>query len=147
MVKDCRACVVLVDECTRPDAHKLDAPGIMVIKISDLENRESLSSTIASAATADSIAAILYTSGSSGTPKGNMLNHRGLFNWIEHAHLYGLRSEVVLQQTSSTFDLSLIQISTAICHGGTLLLVPRRLRGDASAIGDIIAEYDVTFTL
>lgn len=146
MVKDCRSGVVLVDESTRHDVHKLEAPGITVVDVSVLGRQES-ASPIVSSATADSIAAILYTSGSTGIPKGIMLSHRGLCNWAEHVpRLYGLGSEVVLQQTSSTFDLSLIQILTALCHGGKPILVPRQLRGDASSIGDIMAEHNVTFT-
>lgn len=146
MVKDCRTGVVLVDESTRHDAHRLEAPGITVIDVSVLGRRNS-ASPIANSASSDSIAAILYTSGSSGIPKGIKLSHRGLCNWAEHIpHLYGLGSEVVLQQTSSAFDLSLIQILTALCHGGSLVLVPRKLRGDASSIGDIMAEHNVSFT-
>ncbi|RYP08472.1 hypothetical protein DL764_001898 [Monosporascus ibericus] len=92
-------------------------------------------------------AAILYTSGSSGAPKGILVKHEGLRNWTESAaQVYSIGKEIVLQQTTPAFDLSLVQIFTALCHGGSLCLVPRRQRGDAKTISRIVASQRVTFT-
>ncbi|KAI9641360.1 hypothetical protein NHQ30_010162 [Ciborinia camelliae] len=92
-------------------------------------------------------AVMLYTSGSSGTPKWIVLKHEGLQNWAEPlAQIYSFGTEVVLQQTSPAFDLSLMQILTALCLGGSLFIIPRQQRGDAKAIAEAIASNGVTFT-
>lgn len=52
----------------------------------------------------------------------------------------------VLQQTSIGFDIAYLQVLVALCHGGTLCLVPRDKRVDPSAITTIIADEGVNFT-
>ena len=144
MVNDCQPSVVLVDESSEQHVGKLDRSEIHVINISGLKRQDGSTPVLA---TRDGSAAILYTSGSSGIPKGIELKHEGLRNWAEPlSQLYGLGSEVVLQQTSSTFDLSLVQIFTALCHGGSLCLISLQHRGDAQAISNIMASQGVTFT-
>ena len=144
MVHDCQPNFILVDKNTRQHVSKLKRPAIQVIDISNVE-RQVVSTAIS--ARADGPAAILYTSGSSGAPKGIILKHEGLRNWTEHiARSVGLVKESVLQQTSPIFDLSLIQIFTALCYGGSLCVVARQQRGDAESISQIIADERITFT-
>lgn len=89
----------------------------------------------------------LYTSGSTGTPKGIVLTHSNLKTEIEFSqNIYGFESEVVLQQSSLNFDISLTQIFTAIAYGGTLYVVPRSLRGDSASLTKLIALQNITFT-
>ncbi|KAF4629401.1 hypothetical protein G7Y89_g8750 [Cudoniella acicularis] len=151
IIQDCQPPVVLVDENREQDVSKLQRPEMRVIDVSrvgqELE-REAIAIPIYGAVTGDALAAILYTSGSSGVPKGILLKHQGLCNWTEPiARLYNLgAAEVVLQQTSPTFDLSLVQIFSALCFGGSLVLIPRQQRGDAQAICKIITSEGITFT-
>lgn len=153
ITRDCRPEIVLVDNNTEQHVEKLESGHVKAINVAGLmpdrvngKRNQNLSSI---AATGDGVATILYTSGSTGTPKGIVLKHEGLCNWLEFtAEVYDLKQgETVLQQSAPGFDMSMIQIFTALCLGGTLCLVPRALRGDAAALVDMIITKGVTYSM
>ncbi|WP_404370386.1 non-ribosomal peptide synthase/polyketide synthase [Corallococcus coralloides] len=75
---------------------------------------------------ARNLAYVLYTSGSTGMPKGTAIEHRGVCNLVAHeATAYGIGpGSRVLQFASLSFDLSVEEIFTTLCSGGTLVLAP-----------------------
>ncbi|EYF03728.1 non-ribosomal peptide synthetase [Chondromyces apiculatus] len=81
---------------------------------------------LAPAAGPDDLAYIIFTSGSSGAPKGAMITHRGLVCLVE-AQLDAFRigpESRVLQCASFSFDASASEIFTALSAGATLWLGP-----------------------
>ncbi|WP_366934966.1 non-ribosomal peptide synthase/polyketide synthase [Pyxidicoccus fallax] len=72
------------------------------------------------------LAYLLYTSGSTGTPKGTAIEHRSVANLVTHeAVAYGIGpGSRVLQFANLSFDLSVEEIFTTLCSGGTLVLAP-----------------------
>ncbi|KAL8787508.1 MAG: hypothetical protein Q9213_002166 [Squamulea squamosa] len=106
----------------------------------------SLASTPIVAKAIDPIA-ILYTSCTTGIPKGVVLSHSGLRNQVEGVtKTYHIGAETILQQTALSFDLSLDQVMTGLCNGGTLVIAPRSIRGDSAALTDLIAKEEITYT-
>ncbi|KAI6472412.1 putative Hybrid PKS-NRPS biosynthetic cluster [Pyricularia oryzae] len=98
---------------------------------------------------ADHVAALMYTSGSTGVPKAIAIKHESMRNSIEaFTKVVGYREghEVSLHQSSYSFDMSLSQIFLDLANGGTVHVVPRELRGDPEAIASIIAREGITFT-
>ncbi|KAJ5116056.1 Nonribosomal peptide synthetase [Penicillium angulare] len=96
----------------------------------------------------DKPAFVLYTSGSTGTPKGVLLDHR---NWVNQfaavTQHYGLSQEVVLQQSSPGFDMAIEQIFIALCNGGTVVVAPSSIRGDALGLAQLIMKERITYTM
>lgn len=144
MLKHSNSSLLLVDGYTQRHIHQLRRPDITSIDVSVLNPGHHIPEITASS---DDKAMILYTSGSSGLPKGVILTHGNLKTQIEPTQrIYGLESEVILQQCASSFDVAYEQIFTALCFGGSIYLLPRNLRGDAAAITDLIVQEGITLT-
>lgn len=95
----------------------------------------------------ESDAVVLYTSGSTGVPKGIILRHSAFKNTVFGlTRQYNIGREKVLQQSAYTFDFSLDQILCGLVNGGSVYIVPKASRGDPVEIAKIILNEDITYT-
>ncbi|KAL4759444.1 uncharacterized protein BDW70DRAFT_161729 [Aspergillus foveolatus] len=91
---------------------------------------------------------LFYTSGSTGTPKGILLSQQNFVNHLAaKTDKLDLGREVVLQQSSLGFDMSVVQTFCALGNGGTLVIAPKEARGDPIALSTIMAKERVTLTI
>ena len=81
-----------------------------------------------------SLAYIIYTSGSTGKPKGVAMPHRTLVNLISWQHRELGSGGTTLQFAPLSFDVSFQEIFSTLCAGGTLVLVPEKLRQDPAGL-------------
>ncbi|WP_394773118.1 amino acid adenylation domain-containing protein [Flavobacterium sp.] len=72
----------------------------------------------------DSLSYVIYTSGSTGNPKGVMINHGSLLNYLEWGKGHYLNSELANTDfglfTSLSFDLTITSLYLPIISGGCL---------------------------
>jgi len=97
-----------------------------------------------SAPCAESLAYIMFTSGSTGEPKGIEVTHRNVLRLVlgsEYAEM-GPR-ETILQLAPVAFDASTFEIWGALLHGGRLAIAPPGVVS-ASKIARLLQRHAVT---
>lgn len=89
---------------------------------------------------------VLYTSGSTGQPKGCMLENRGVINRIEWMwHHYGFNeADVILQKTNFTFDVSVWEIFMPLCKGAKMVLCTRTAAGSPEQLLQLIEKEKIS---
>lgn len=91
---------------------------------------------------------LLFTSGTTGIPKGVEIRQDSFLNHLAlKTDVLSIGQEIVLQQSSLGFDMSIVQSFCALANGGTLVVAPISVRGDPVAISKLISEKNVTFTI
>lgn len=94
------------------------------------------------------LAYVLYTSGTSGRPKGVPITHRNLVHSTEaRGQVYGETPDAFLLLSSFTFDSSIAGIFWTLASGGRLVLPRRRLEQDLDALLALVRDHRVTHTL
>jgi amino acid adenylation domain-containing protein len=95
-------------------------------------------------ATPDNLAYVLYTSGTTGVPKGVAVPHRAAER-IVRSGVYGTfdAGETFLQACPLSFDASVFEIFACLAGGGRLVLLPGQ-RATANLIADTVRRHGVT---
>lgn len=120
--------LLLREEVARPgDTQLCDVPG----------------RTVPRAPTLHDIAYVMYTSGSTGIPKGVLVPHRALASRLRaFAARPGLGPrESMLALTALSFDIVLAEMLLPLTVGGCVAVAPTQARIDPAAFAEAIAEH------
>ena len=96
-----------------------------LLLISDLLTQPQSQNHVLKGCDPANLAYVMYTSGSTGTPRGVMVEHNGMLNHlfakIRDLHLSG--QDVVAQNSSQSFDISMWQFLAVLLVGGRVDIV------------------------
>ena len=145
IVADCQPSVILCHEDTVKKVPQLSSSTLKLIDIS-VHDAHNVTTLHPVQMAANDVAVILYTSGSTGLPKGLPIRHISLVNQMEAmTNDFKIGAERVLQQSAASFDLSMQQILMCLLNGGTLHIASQETRLDPLQISKLIATEKISW--
>ncbi|WP_161556924.1 non-ribosomal peptide synthetase [Paenibacillus amylolyticus] len=95
--------------------------------------------------TNNNLANVFFTSGSTGQPKGAMIEHEGMLNHLyAKINLLGLNEEsIVAQNASHCFDISVWQFLAPLMVGGQVIIYPNEVAMDPLRLLESVCTYQV----
>ena len=117
---------------------------VLLLNLRDESQFSANESNPVSEANGESLAYILYTSGSTGQPKGVLIPQRGVVRLVKNTNYVQLTAdEIIMQFAPLSFDASTFEIWGALLNGGTLALCPTA-NPTLSELGAFIQSAKIT---
>jgi amino acid adenylation domain-containing protein len=123
-------------------------PTVVLSAAGEIAGAATEAPTAPAAPAPDDVAYVVYTSGSSGRPKGAVIEHGSLLGLVEwHRRAFELTAEDQTTQIASPgFDAAVWEIWPTLAGGATLHVVPEALRTDPVGLRDWLVATGITVT-
>ena len=145
MVADSGASVLIVDRDLPPSLAAHAGPVLPVHGILDESSEDDSDRPLSTTGWGESIAYVVYTSGSTGWPKGSGITHRGIIRVCRDTDFISLSSdERVAQCSTASFDVAAWEIWAPLLNGATMVIIDRDDVVSHSALASRIREEGVT---
>ena len=143
MMQDADAKLLIADEELRPLVDEYKGDVLLTKDILSLPNTPILTNT---PITPNNLFILLYTSGSTGVPKGCQLEHGNLVAFCHwYQRYYSLKPEHhVAAYASYGFDACMMDMYPALTCGASVYIVPEELRLDLIALNDYFEQNKIT---
>ena len=145
MMKDAKAAVLIADEELRPIVDEYEGPVLLTKDLSGShEDMTSLRHDVN--ISPNSLFILLYTSGSTGVPKGVMLEHRNLVAFCHwYKRYYDLKAgDKVAAYASFGFDANMMDLYPALTTGATVYIISEDMRLNLPDLNRYFDEQGIT---
>jgi len=145
MAQDSKISFLLTQEHLKTFLSNQEASIVCLDSDRELWSRESIEN-LHSGATLDNIVYVMFTSGTTGQPKGVMVTHRGACNHLYWRHDYfaSTNSDRVLQKASLNFDDSFWEIFEPLTTGAQLFIAKSDQIQNVRYLIDTIIQQNIT---
>ena len=144
MVKDAGVCLLLADDSLTGLVDEYNGP---VLTVSELYGMPEVPA-VPEGPSPEDLFIMLYTSGSTGAPKGCQIEHRNL---VAYAHglrnIFCTRDDRIAAYASFGFDVNMSDVFCTLLNGGTVCLVPDEVRMNLDALAAWFDETGITALL
>lgn len=142
MMQDASAKLLIADEELRPIVDEYQGEVLLTKDIMGLPTAAAPQVDIKP----DQLFILLYTSGSTGVPKGCQLTHRNLVAFCHwYQYMLNLQSEhKVAAYASYGFDANMMDTYPTLTCGATLYIIPEDLRLDLIALNEYFEQNGIT---
>ncbi|MEC0184782.1 non-ribosomal peptide synthetase [Paenibacillus peoriae] len=141
MLSDSEAAVLLTSRELVGEHHYSDN----TLFVEDEEVYQGERTNLKATAQPEHLTYVIYTSGSTGNPKGVMLQHRSVLNFIT-----GMRevigfaaNKTILSLTTISFDIFVLETILPLLGGMTVVLGDRHHQVDPEALGELITVHHI----
>jgi len=144
MVKDAGACLLLAEESLLGLVDEYEGPTVTMEALYEEDSK----AEVPQGPSPSDLLIMLYTSGSTGLPKGCQIEHR---NMVAYAH--GVRNDFyrkddrIAAYASFGFDVNMSDIFCTLLNGGTVYLIPEEIRMNLDALAGYFDEAGITALL
>ena len=145
MINDTQYKVIVVSDKTYNRVNNLVDDDVVLLNISDIL-KEDIGSLSSLPVVYGDLACILYTSGTTGVPKGVKITRKSILNVSSfYVDKYNLTSSDVYGLFSAIgFDVSNFIIGAVLYSGACLSVIPEDIRLDMVKMNDYFIKHDVT---
>ncbi|MCR5013372.1 MAG: amino acid adenylation domain-containing protein [Bacteroidales bacterium] len=142
MMKDANAKLLICEESLRPLVDEYQGEVMFTRDLPLLP----ATAPVTVALNPDNLFILLYTSGSTGVPKGCQLEHRNLVAFCHwYQRYYTLRPEhKVAAYASYGFDACMMDMYPALTTGAAVYIIPEEIRLDLIALNDYFERQHIT---
>jgi amino acid adenylation domain-containing protein len=143
MIEDTVMPVILTDTENRCASASLTGPKQHLLCIDAEDFADADEPNLTSEVRAGDLAYVMYTSGSTGAPKGVAVTHRGVVRLVKETDYASFSEETFLHLAPLSFDASTFEIWGALLNGGKLVVMSPA-QPSLQEIGSAIREHGVT---
>lgn len=132
-------------EQVKDDCNELNIPIIFFDDVMKNIEQEPIDSLKNIPITSENLAYVMYTSGTTGKPKGVMIPHRGISRLVKNTNYISVTAQDRIAQAASiSFDAATFEIWGALLNGATLIAVPHATLLDPSKFALFLEKKEIS---